>query len=268
MNYPLISIVIPNWFEENMPGRHHSTNEVFYIANICLKRLKETLSNRNDVEIILVDNNSTLNGIDDFWSMGDVVVKEPRQGFAIAMNSGINVAKGEYIIAMNNDILLYGNDWLDKMMLGFKEKLDYPLGLLMPNLIKKEFQKDCVVNGKINFEKLVELKLENIVLRNENIYELHAEFGSMFMFTKELKDKIIKLNGGYQFYDERFLVGYSEDRWLYEQVRMLGYETYRSNKLRVAHVGGISMSKMKSREGVREKIDRNRELLKKLKELK
>lgn len=263
---PKVSIVIPSWFEEGQHGRH-GQNEVFHVADICLTRLKETLAHRNDVEIHIIDNGSTLAGTEEYFSKADVLTRNAvNRGFAPAMNTGIDHATGEYIIAMNNDILVYGNDWLDKLLLGFEQDLIPPVGLLMPNLLKKEFQKDCVTDGKMDFAKLVKLRPEDIILRNENIYEPKAEFGSMFIFTKKLRDEVRALNNGYEFYDERFLHGYGEDRWLYEQVRKLGYETYRTNRIRVAHVGGLSMSKIKNKEGVREALDANRELLKKLKE--
>jgi len=274
---PEVSIVIPSWFEPRMHGRY-GDNEVYACALKCIQRLISTID-RDKVEIILIDNGSTLRyddvqeqGLADpgwYWDQADVLIKNPtNQGFGIAMNQGLNIARGKYIIAMNNDILVVGEHWLDKLLCIFEDKnIDPPVGLCMPNLIKKEYQKDCIDSNskRLDFNKVFELKEENLVLRNEGIWEKGAEFGSCFAMKKELFDKIREVNGGYEFYDEKFRVGYCEDRALYIQVRELGFQTYRNNWLRVGHVGGLSMSKIKGREGVREIIDENRRYLAKLK---
>lgn len=262
---PLVSICIPSWFEPSQHGRH-GENEVFAIADKCLNRLVETID-RSKVEIIIVDNGSTLEGTEEYFKKADIVIKNPcNLGFAPAMNQSLNMARGEFVIATNNDILVIGNNWLDKLLEIFTKELTPAVGLAMPNLLRKEFQVDCVgTNGKIDFNKVLELKEENVVLRNEDKYEVGAEFGSMFVMKRELLNQIREMNGGYEFYNEGFRVGFGEDRWVFAQVRKLGKETYRTNKLRVCHVGNVSISKLKDKPGVRELIDKNREYLKELK---
>lgn len=264
---PLVSVCIPSWFEPGQHGRH-GENETFFIADKCLDRLVETIASyRDSVEIIIVDNGSTLEGTEEYFKKADIVIRNPfNLGFAPAMNQSLNMARGKYVIAMNNDILVIGNNWIDKLLEIFEKEFHPPVGLAMPNLIRKEYQKDCVGdNGKIDFNKVLQLKEEEVILRHSDKYDTSAEFGSMFVLKRSLLEKIREINGGYEVYNERFKVGFGEDRYLYHQVRKLGFETYRTNKLRVCHVGGMSMSKLKDKPGVRELIDENRKYLETLK---
>jgi hypothetical protein len=136
--------------------------------------------------------------------------------------------------------------WLEAILEAFEHKeLVPPIGMSMPNLIKASYQLDCVneKGNKLDIEKVFALKRENLVLRNEDIYERGAEFGSLWCLKKELADKLIETDGF--FFDPQFLIGMSEDRDLYKRVRLLGFETYRVNKTRVGHVGNLTITKVK-----------------------
>ena len=164
-----MSSVIPSWFEPGMHGRH-GQNEVYACAVKCMQRLIET-TDRKRVEIIIINNGSTLTyedvkeqGLADpqeyFWQ-ADIIIENPQNlGFAPAMNQGLNMARGKYVIAMNNDILVVGDNWLDKLLEIFNCELDPPTGLCMPNLIKKNYQTDCLdeQGKKLDFNKVFELK--------------------------------------------------------------------------------------------------------------
>ena len=211
---PKISIVIPSWFTKGQHGRH-GENEVFEIAYKCLKRLVfDILDNKDQkesFELIIINNGSDLQWeytpksdrdnlrerIGLYWSQADILIEnEKNLGFSPAMNQGLNIARGKYIIAMNNDIFCWPG-FLEAMLRPFRQEevdkhpeLSSPVGLVMPNVIKKEFQKDCLnEGGKLDMEKVFALKKEEIHLRNREIYEQRAEFGSCWCAKKELLDK-------------------------------------------------------------------------------
>jgi GT2 family glycosyltransferase len=124
------------------------------------------------------------------------------------------------------------------------ESLNPRACLAMPNLIKKEFQKNCLTEDdkKLDTFKVMKLKKEEIVFKNIDRYEPGAEFGSAWMIKRELLEELKKKDGFY--FDEIFLGGFKEDRDLYKRLRLMGYETYRTNKIRCLHVGGLTMSKI------------------------
>jgi GT2 family glycosyltransferase len=244
----LISIVIPSWFKEDQNGRY-GLNETFSIANICLDRLLCTIKNRDDVEIIIIDNGSTLefsdNLVCNYFSKADILIRNKENlGFGIAVNQGIEKATGEYIIQMNNDVFVF-DGWLNALLNIYEKKFEKPIGLVMPNLIKREYQKDCLdEKGKLDFKKVISLKKEDIIMHNKEIIELHAQFGSLWMIKKDLAELLIKEDGF--FFDPQFKIGFKEDRDLYQRLYMRGFETYRTNETRVYHIGNLTITKVEN----------------------
>src|ERR1700704_5264800 len=85
------SVVIPSWNGKDL-------------LKVCLTSLqKQTIK---DFEIIVVDNGSTDGSVNyikkEFPKIKDISLSK-NTGFAYAVNQGIKVAVGEYIILINND---------------------------------------------------------------------------------------------------------------------------------------------------------------------
>jgi len=264
-----ISLVIPSWFEKNQNGKY-GKEETFLIASECLFRLLKVI-NKDDTEIIIINNGSTLKDDDlleheiedigkykytitEYFQNANILIENKiNKGFACAVNQGINVATGEFVMQLNNDLLVW-EGFLEQMIEDFKlaETFSPPAGLLMPAIVK----------DKISFFDIIKMDKSEIDMQtNAGKFAPKAEFGSCYIGRKEMFMKIAKNRDGYQVLDENYKWGYGEDRWLYREIRMLGKETWRTHNLRVFHVGGLSMSKIKKQEGVREAIDRNREYL-------
>ena len=75
---------------------------------------------RNDIEILLIDNNSTdetKNVVFEFIKRSQFLKYdfEPKQGLAKARNSGIKLASGKIIIFIDDDIVL-GEGWLNEIL--------------------------------------------------------------------------------------------------------------------------------------------------------
>ena len=93
----MVSVIIPNYNGE-------------YFLKACLEALKRQTF--DDMEVILVDNAST----DDSIKLAKELYREIRvielhdnTGFAYAVNRGIEAAKGEYVLLLNNDTIVFPN---------------------------------------------------------------------------------------------------------------------------------------------------------------
>lgn len=177
---PLISIIIPIYNVENYIGK-------------CLESvIKQTYKN---IEIILIDDGSNDNSkkICDEYSKKDsriIVIHKDNEGVSIARNTGLSIAKGEYIgfldaddyieydmydfllnslIKNNADIAScsYNKVFEDKvekgigfdknLILNNSEAIKYTINkdVLFPSVWLKLFKKECIKN--IKFESTIKI---------------------------------------------------------------------------------------------------------------
>jgi len=90
---PVVSVVVPN------------LNKGEYVGEAIASLLAQTLA---DIEVIVVDNGSqdrSLQVIEDYVEKDNRVslVKEPRRGTAVALNSGMSRARGEFLTVLGSD---------------------------------------------------------------------------------------------------------------------------------------------------------------------
>jgi GT2 family glycosyltransferase len=103
----LTSIIIPCW------------NQVGFTQQ-CLASLKQ--HTRPAWELIVIDNGSTdgtaayLAGARDMASVPvTVVTNATNLGFPAAINQGLRLARGEYLVLLNNDVVVT-DGWLDQLI--------------------------------------------------------------------------------------------------------------------------------------------------------
>ena len=102
----------------------------------CLESLKKTTY--TNFEIILVDNNSTDESkLFVFQNYPDVQIIELDQnlGFSVPNNRAAKIAKGEYLVFLNNDTKVTP-EWLSELVFGLESHLDYSIGqslLVLPD---------------------------------------------------------------------------------------------------------------------------------------
>jgi hypothetical protein len=104
---PLFSIVIPNW-----NGKH--------FLEVCFNAI--AAQTEKSQETILVDNGSTDGSLEfcaEKYPWVKVVALPQNLGFAAGVNAGIKVARGEYIILLNNDTEVDPN-WLKELKSGIE----------------------------------------------------------------------------------------------------------------------------------------------------
>lgn len=106
MDTPLVSIVIPVF------------NKVEYTKQ-CIDSLYSTLGlPGNDIEIIIVDNNSTDETKSYLKTLPDcfkVITNNVNLGCGKAMNQGAKIARGKYLVFLNNDTIALPG-WLEELI--------------------------------------------------------------------------------------------------------------------------------------------------------
>lgn len=245
-----ISIVIPSWFlKEGHDGRYGQA-ETFYIASECLNRLLK-VTPRDLFNLILIDNGSDLKDEDVkdiehikftpswYWDQADILIKNKTNlGFGGGCNQGFALTTNEYVMQINNDILMW-EGCVEEVLNTFNQKLEKPIGMAMPALEK----------SGIKFPEVLKLKKEDVDMKmNAGKWGEHAQFGSFWCVKKSLLEELYKRDGFY--FDPQFKMLFVEDRDIYKRIYELGYETYRNHNTRVHHVGNVSVSKFKDRKEI------------------
>jgi GT2 family glycosyltransferase len=274
---PSFSIVIPSWFTKTQHGKY-GEHETFWMAHECLMRLLEvTPRNQYDFELIIINNGSELTDDDIigkknvlradsevnslplvsnyFLKADNLIVNETNLGFAPSMNQGFGDSSKEFIVALNNDILVWEN-WIDVLINEFiniengakTDRQDFKKpGAIMPALLKQTKRADEAILIK-----------EIDLTQNYDHIGFGAEFGSLWVTRKSILDELKEKDGCV--FDEEFKLGMGEDRDLWDRMRLNGYETYRTHKTRVFHQGNMTIGKVKNR---KEYTFANREYLEK-----
>lgn len=112
---PLISVIIPN--------KDHTDD-----LDICLKSLYEKSSYKN-FEVIIVENNSTEKETFEYYEKIKqryenlkVVIWTGIFNYSAINNFGVNYAKGEYILLLNNDVEIINGNCLEEMLMFAQRK--------------------------------------------------------------------------------------------------------------------------------------------------
>jgi len=93
-------------------------------------------------EIILIDNASfdmTLQQINPFKDKLKIIVNNSNKGFSEALNMGIELSKGEYIVTLNPDVILEYN-FLSRIDNSIKY-IDKSIGMLGVKILRKDTEK-------------------------------------------------------------------------------------------------------------------------------
>jgi len=139
--------------------------------------------------------------------------KEPK-GYSGALNTGLELATGEYVCFMNNDVVAVPG-WMDKMMKCFKEKEN--IGLVVPTFWGS--------GGKQSIDWGEEPEFDYV----DNIFSI---IGVCFLMPRKVIDKVGK-------WDESFGHG-GEDFDLIKRIMDAGYDICVARKSFIYHYGGAS----------------------------
>lgn len=173
--YPAISAVIPTINEERTIGA-------------VIDGLKEF----PDIEIVVVDTNSTDQTTEISKSKGAIVIQEPTRGYGLAYKTGLASASGEVIVCLDGD----GT---------------YPTEIVKP-LVDLLLRSDVdfiscdrmTLRTHVNYTMLhfVGNSVLNLVVRVLFRYPLKDSQSGMWIFRKEVYNKMKGLSNGMSFSQE------------------------------------------------------------------
>ena len=239
----LASVIIPCW------------NQLEFTRH-CIAAL--THHTRPPWELIVVDNGSTdgtrdyLAGVHDAASIPvTVIANATNRGFPAAINQGLQVARGEYLVLLNNDVVVT-DGWLDQLTALAKAKPASGAGRPMDACFVGNVGADRAIEPVIglvgpmsNYAAPPQL-IPTVPYRNFD--EMHAfarrwrdEHRGQWLTAPKLsgfclliKRAVYDAIGGL---DERFGLGFFDDDDLAERARQAGFACAVAHDLFVHHFG-------------------------------
>lgn len=204
-----VSIVIPLY------------NQLKY-TKLCLESLQSTLT--FPAEIILVDNASTDRTAEYLQTLTDVRVISNAQnlGFAGGCNTGIKAAKGEWVVVLNNDVIV-APGWLAGML----DAADYwKLQIVSPAIREGEYVYDINAYAR------------NLTSRMRRVIRKGRANGICFMAHKKVFETI-------GLFDEKFLIGQYEDKDFFLRATRAGFALGTVGSAFLHHFGSATQKAIK-----------------------
>ena len=189
ISVPLYSIIIPVY------------NSVEYTKE-CIESIRRC-SPMDETEIIIIDNGSTDNTAEYLKSEKDikVITNKENDGFASAVNQGIRRARGDFLVILNNDVVV-SDSWLDRLRR--VSETDFQLGIVGP-----------VTNYISGSQMIPDVPYDSIEKMPEYAENRWTKYGMSLKYEQNLrgfclfvKKKVVETIGGF---DERFRIGNYED---------------------------------------------------------
>ena len=218
MILPKISIIIVNYNGKELLQK-------------CLESLFKT--DYENFEVILVDNNSTDNSIEFVTKNYPkiIVIKlDSNKGFAEPNNIGAKIAKGEYLLFLNNDTVTTTN-FISEMVKVLQK--DEQVAICQSLLLRPNGD----VDSSGDFIDKIGI-VYNSKTKIDQIKEVSSARGACMMIRKKIFDKL----GGF---DEKFFFSF-EDVDLGWRSWILGYKVVIAPNSVVYHSAGKTSSKLKS----------------------
>lgn len=212
-----VSIVIPLY------------NQLEYTRS-CLESLRRTTSN-DAIELILVDNASSDGTVDYLQTVPGLVLiaNQENRGFAGACNQGIQAASGEWIVVMNNDVIL-SQGWLQGLLSAAAE---HRLDMVSP----------AIREGRRNYD--LEAYAEELTSRMRSVVRSGTVNGICFMAHRRVFETI-------GVFDENFRIGQYEDKDLFLRARLAGFRLGTVGAAFIHHFGSITQKAVGARRETRD----------------
>lgn len=172
MENPLISVIIPTYNAEDTVGR-----------------TIRSVEDAPDVEIIVVNDGSTDNSqeaiLDALFEKDchTVYAKQENKGVAGAVNKGLDLARGKYVVLLgSDDWLLEGFDKFRELMKGDADLIFFDLEVNDGSVWHITDDNDQLYVGSVKF------------MRREFVGEDREPLGVQFAEDRELYEKLLKKN--------------------------------------------------------------------------
>ena len=203
-------------------------------------------------EILVVDNASgddSLSKLQDYFGDKVEFIASPsNSGFAAGNNLALSVAKGDYVLLLNSDTVVWENT-LEDIYNYMESHSDVGASGCRVLLENGDLDKACkrtFPNVKNSFFRLFHIpnksKDDNYNLDNlpdDEVYEIDCLTGAFMFIRKDALDEI-------GFLDETFFM-YGEDIDLCFRIKEAGWKIVYYGKSKITHLKGASSKKQKSK---------------------
>jgi GT2 family glycosyltransferase len=186
-------------------------------------------------EVIVVDNGSGPETHEMLAKIDDphvrIIYNATNRGFGGGNNDGMAAARGDYVVILNNDVLVT-DGWLDGLLEPFKHLPG--LGVTAPrsNLVVGHQQLICAYESEVDLAGFAAQRAEKFAGQG---YFADRAIGLCLCVDRTLLEQI----GGF---DERFELGNFEDDDLCIRVRAAGYTIFICNDVFIHHFGSQSFA--------------------------
>ncbi len=217
-------------------------------TRLCIDSLREFT--RIPFQLVCVDNGSTDGTPPYLKSLGDILaISNPRNlGFAAACNQGLETAEGDYIVLLNNDVIVTEN-WLSRLIAHAER--ESTAGVVVPY---SNHSKGEQLIPDVPYRAIEEMHQFAGRLAEKN-RDSRREIANFAGFCVLIKRKVIERIGGF---DTRFGIGNYEDDDFGLRVRRAGFKILLAEDVFIHHFGRATFSRLDL--DYKDQLDRNRRL--------
>lgn len=227
---PKVSVQIVTW------------NSLRYIFDCLESLMRQTY---RDFSIVIIDNGSedgTVEFLREQYPTVSILQNFKNNGFTKANNQGIHLAKGQYVLVMNPDVIL-ADDYLENIVNCADQ---YPEAASFGGKVLKLFSDNTNVEEESNLRKVIKSRIidsagllmyrsrkaanrgEGAIDRGqyERVEEVFGHSGACVLYRKPALDEIMIRN---EYYDQDFFA-YKEDVDLAWRLRLYGWSAWYTPK--------------------------------------
>lgn len=196
----------------------------------CLESIRK-YTDRDTYELIIIDNNSVDDTKEWLLKQDDirVIINKENLGFPRGCNQGIEIAKGENILLLNNDVIVTEN-WLSNMVNSLYS--EDRIGAVGPVTNSAAYYTAIPVEYS-NLDEMHNFAQDFNKSDSEKWEERLKLIGYCMLIKRDVVDKIGLL-------DERFTPGNFEDDDYSVRIRQAGYKLLLCKDTFIHHYGSVS----------------------------
>ncbi|HWI57032.1 MAG TPA: glycosyltransferase family 2 protein, partial [Bacillota bacterium] len=196
-------------------------NQVHYTQG-CLTCLAADIA--AGVSVVVVDNGSTDSTAEFLAGQPQItVIRNPQnRGCAAAWNQGVQATQAEWVVVLNNDVLLPRN-WLTALI-DFAEKE------------QADVVSPAVREGELNYD--LEAYAREFIERMQTLQRSGAAHGICFLVRRRVFETI-------GLFDENFRIGQFEDADFFLRAQRAGFRLTTTGAVFIHHFGSITQKALK-----------------------
>lgn len=212
---------------------------VSYNTLECIKECVKSFSNirRNDIELIIFDNNSKDNSIEYLKSITDsnikIIFNKSNDGFAKGMNQCFKISQGKYVMTFNPDATLYDNT-IDTIVNYFEENQTVGLIAVANKSLNNIIELPVVDFKLINKIETFKYMLPSLNKLRGTSPEINWIWGTGITVRRNLFEKELFIEDNFLFWEEYYLA---------KKIKEQNYKLVLLKSTFIDHLGSVSFKK-------------------------